>query len=663
MREQEALFEKLEKEQVEVIGDSVEECLRLAAQHLNKKIYELDYIVLKRGKKRLFFSNPYHIRVSVLPEDEAYEDLQALDVKLTGGSGKLLSKDLKELIQPKDRDGWVCLKNYKSGVWLTVFPPLGNGKKVTQDEVVRRLSYKGISDPMQNFVTKAIKEQNGEPVRIADSKIKQGMEGKMMLDISSDKMRAMVTLLPAKPNGKDQEVQDVVNALKNAGIRYGIKEDEIKKQIELDKYNTSFIAAAGDPPVNGKNAYIVYHVRTSKQINFKEDASGKVDYRDLDLIENVVVGQLLAEKILAEKGKWGRDLFNKVLEARDGVDVPLKQGKGTILSEDRTKLTAEVNGQVLFTDKLSVETVYRINGDVGIRTGNVTFLGSIVITGNVEDNYQVKAAGNVEIYGTVQKALIEADGDIVIRQGVTGRGEARIESTGGNVVAKFIQNAKVLTEKDVIVQEGILHSEVSAGGKILCKGKRGQIVGGTLRAGSLIAAKVIGSTATPQTELIVGLNPKALKQIHEYDIKKDENQKKLDQVSKSIKTLKAKKEADPAGFTADNAAHLTKMEAGAKKLEKRIAEYESEIQSLQTYLEETSDYGKISVEKTLFGGVTLKIKAAEYRSRNEIKKRTFYQENGLIKQLPWEDPDPSNNDWRRKRGTKKPPKTETNENE
>lgn len=654
MSEQEELLQKLESEQVEVIGDTVDDCLKLASKHLGKQIHQLDYIVLKRGKKSLFFGEPYHIRVSILPEDESYEELIALDQKLTGGSGKLLSKDLKELVVPKNKDGWVCLKNFKSGVWLTIFPPKGTGRRVGQEEVVRRISHKGITDVNQNLIAQTLKEQTGEPVRIADSKLKVGMEGKIMLDVAADKMKAFVTLIPAKPHGRDLDVPDVVSTLKNAGIRYGIKEDEIKKQIDSDTYNIAFIAAAGDPPIHGKNATIVYHVRTEKVIEFKEDNFGKVDYRNMDLIENVVVGQLLAEKIPPEKGKWGRDLFNQILEAKDGLDVQLKQGKGTILSEDRSKLTAEVNGQVLFiNDKLSVETIYRINGDVGNRTGNVTFLGSIVITGNIEDNFQVKAAGNIEVYGTVQKAIVEADGDIVIRQGITGRGEARIESTSGNVVAKFIQNASVSTDKDIIVQEGIMHSEISAGGKVACQGKRGQIVGGVTKAANIIVAKTIGSKANPQTELIVGFNPKVMKQIHEYESKKDENKKKLDQIQKSLKTLKARKEADPSSFSEENAAHMVKLEQGGKKLAKRVAEYEQEIQTLQNYLEETSEHGKISVEKVLFGGVTLKIKNAEYRSKNEIKSKTFYQENGLIKQMPYEDPNPAKADWRKKRPKEK----------
>ncbi|TGK09866.1 DUF342 domain-containing protein [Leptospira fletcheri] len=650
LKDQSKELDKLQNEQVEVLAETLEKCLQLAASHLRRKVHEIDYIVIKRGKKKLFGSEPWHIRASLIPEDNFLDELSELDKKLTGGSGKLVSKDLKEFLQPKDRDGRALVQILRNGAYLTVFPPAGEGRAVELVEVSKKLSYRGVGQLDEDQIRKLVKEAKGEPIFISNAKPRPGMEGKLVLDIAPDRMRAKVTFVPPKPGGRDLEVKDVINYLKNAGIKYGIKEDEIKRRLEEEYYTQPFTAAEGDQPVNGKNATIIYRVRTQKNVVFREDESGRVDYKDLDLIENVVVGQLLAEKVPAEKGKYGRSLFNELLPAKDGLDTELKQGKGTILSEDRTKLTAEVNGQVVYAaGRLSVETVYRVNGDVGIKTGNVTFLGSIIITGNVEDNYSVKAAGNIEIYGTVQKANIEADGDIIIRQGVSGRDEARIESTGGNVIAKFIQNATVITEKDVIVQEGILHCFISAGGKVVSNGKRGQIVGGTIRAAEMIAAKVIGSSANPPTELVVGTDPKVLKQIAEYEEKLAENQEKFEQLTKSLKTLKARKESDPASFTQDQEQQLSKTAKAVEKLEIRIREYENEIQNLRNYIEEKAANGMISVEKTLFGGVTLKIRNSDFKTRNEIKHKTFVEENGVIRQLPYQDPEPDKKDWRKNR--------------
>ena len=649
MFEEESALEKLEKEQVEVIGDTIDESLRLAAKHFGKEIYQLDYEVIERGKKSLFFSQPFRIRVFIANHEDNIHELEGLDKKLTGGSGKLLSKELKNLIVPKDVDGWVSIKYYRHGLYMLEIPPVGNGKPANAADVIKRLNMRGITPPTEAAIQKFLATKSTEYMRMGEAKLKPFAEAGAKVEVSDDNMKAFVTLLPPKPGGRDLEIADVVYELKKEDIVYGIKEDAIREALQMEKYNEPFVAAAGDPPLHGKNAQIVYHVRTEKKVVLKEDANGKVDYKDLDLIENVVVGQLLAEKTPPEKGKYGRDLFNQMLEAKDGQDIPLNQGKGTILSEDKMKLTAEVNGQVIFAeDRLSVETVYRISGDVSMRTGNVTFLGSIVITGNIEDNFQVKASGNIEIYGTVQKAQVEADGDIIIRQGVTGRGEARIESTGGNVVSKFLQDAIVITDKDVIVQEAIMNCDVSAGGRIICNGKKANILGGRLKAGVLISAKNIGSPANPTTELIVGVNPKYLKQVEDYTFKKKEAMDNLEILHKSHKTLQARQEADPASFTEENVIYLGKLEVGVKKLEKRIAEYDKEIQTVNSYMEQVGDLGKVYFEKKMYGGVSIRIKNAEpFKVKNEIQAKTLFLSEGKIQMKPYSDPDNEKGDTRR----------------
>jgi uncharacterized protein len=653
--EQETELERNLTEKVEVLGDTIDECLKLASKHLSKPIYDLEYEVIKRGKKKLFITEPFHIRVFSISPDNSLDDLADLDQKLTGGSGKLTSKELKDLIQPKDADGYLRIKYYRHGLYLSVHPPIGEGKPVKIDDVMKKISIRGIPLPAEDKVRKVVEEKTGEYVRLADAKLKPFAEATLKIDISQDKMKAFVIVNPPKAGGRDFEVQDVLYELKKEDIVYGIKEDIIQDMLENERYNEPVQVAAGDHPVKGSDARIIYHVRIERNIKLKEDPNGKVDFKNLDLIENVVVGQLLAEKIPAEKGKYGRDLFNQPIEAKDGVDVSLMQGKGTILNEDKTKLTAEVNGQAIFIDgKVNVETVYKVNGDVSMRTGNITFLGSIIITGNVEDNFHIKASGNIEIYGTVQKATIEADGDIIIRQGVTGREEANIISSNGNIIARFIQDANVITDKDVLVQEVIMNSNVNAGGSIICNGKKAYIVGGSIRAGKMIHAKNIGSKSNPQTDLIVGISPKLLKQVEDYEgIKKNDHQK-LENLSKSLKTIRARKEADPEAFTEEHQSYMKKLESGIKKLEKKIMDLDKEIQTLKVYMEQSAQQGKVYFEKTMYGGVSIVIKNSEpFITKNEIQSKILYLENDRIKQKPYEDPDSEGQEKKKKPGSSK----------
>lgn len=631
--EEEEELDRRENEMVEVYADSLTECLKLACKHLGKNIDQIGYDVLKRGKRKLLFTEPFHIKAFPLPDEEILEEFKDFSEKITGDSEKLT----KNIITPRKKDGWACIKNYRSGVYLAVFPPIGEGKMYTMEQLQKKFKVKGIIIKNEEKVKKVLEEAKGEYTRLWNSSIKAMAEGTVRVDISKDDMKAYVTMLPPKLGGRDLELSDVTHELTQANVLFGIKEKEIQKMIDEDQYNIPFVGAVGDYPMNGRNAQIVYHVRTERSINLREDSSGKVDFKNLDIIENVVVGQLLAEKIPAEKGKHGRNLFNEILDAKDGIDVELKQGKGTILSDDKMRLVAEINGQLVFAQNtINVEDVYKV-ADVGIKTGNITFLGSVLVTGNVEDNYMIKASGNIEVWGSVQKAQLEADGDIIIKQGVSGKDEARIESTSGSVFSKYIENSTVISEKDTMVQEGIMHSNVSAGGKIVCNGKRAYIVGGDLRATQEVRSRILGSPSSPVTKVTVGINPKVLKQIEDIQAKKNESSKKLEALRKSQKTLLARQEEDPTMFSDQNKEYLAKLNSGVVKLENRLKEFDADLEKLQTYIDETSEHGKVFVEKTIYPGVNIKIKSSDYEVKKETQAKVFYLENEKIKQTKYVD--------------------------
>ena len=108
-------------------------------------------------------------------------------------------------------------------------------------------------------------------------------------------------------------------------------------------------------------------------------------------------GQPLAQKILAERGKGGKTVTGKYLEAKNGKDIPMPLGKNTRLAEDDLTIVAETNGQVLIlNNKINVEPILNIDGDVSLKTGNIMFLGNVYISGNVEDGFSVKASGNIK---------------------------------------------------------------------------------------------------------------------------------------------------------------------------------------------------------------------------------------------------------------------------
>ncbi len=620
------------KDKVEVVGMSILTCLRKAGEVLNTDLASLDYEVLQKGKQSFLKPLPYRLLVSILAKDEKYADLEEFSLKLGVGS-RLLSDELDHYVTPKNKDGRVLVRVYRTGVYLTVFPALGDGRQVDKNTALMRIQHTGITQFDPSRVEDIVKEARGEPVKISAYTPRPDADSTVKVDISPDEMTATIRITPPKPGGRHLEVQDVINALKAHGVVIGFLEEDIRQALLEDRYMQDIVGAKGVPPQHGDDARIDYKVQIKKEgVHLEEDAKGRVDYKNMNLIENVVVGQILAEKLPAKKGKMGRTLHNRLVEARDGREVELKQGRGTILSEDKNKLIAEINGQVVYSHmRISVEPVFRVSGDVGPKTGNIMFLGSVHIGGNVLDNYEVKAAGNVEITGAVQKAKIEAEGDIVVKAGILGREGARVESTGGSLMAKFIQSAEVHVANDVVAQEGILHSKVEAGGRIICNGRRAQIVGGNIRATKEVRARLIGSQAYTATEVIVGTDPRLLAQAEEIGKLLKENEDNLKKAEKTTATLKARREADPDSFTPEQAETMEKNHVLVDKLQVRARELTEEKTKMDETMARMGAEGKVHAEKELFPGVVITIKDASQTISDTYRSVTLSYDNGYVK--------------------------------
>ena len=293
---------------------------------------------------------------------------------------------------------------------------------------------------------------------------------------------------------------------------------------------------------------------------------------------------------------------------------------------------------LLIGDKINVEPVYQVNGNVNLSTGNIDFLGSVIISGNVEDGFSVKAAGNIEIHGTVEKARLQAVGDIAVYQGITGKGTALVRA-GRSIWARFIENTLVEAGNMVVVSDGIVNSQVDAFQRIVVKGKRAHIVGGRLRATEEINADSIGS-ATSGTETVceVGYDLKA-KLRHDALVEKkavleeelitlQRELQTLINIQKQRKTLPAEKEIE-----------MKEMIKKRQSLMTTIRNLSVEIQKLKDHLEGSLCTGRVSAAAKVFPGVRIVIRDMHEDVRTDYKAVTFILENGLIRATKYEEPD------------------------
>jgi len=319
-----------------------------------------------------------------------------------------------------------------------------------------------------------------------------------------------------------------------------------------------------------------------------------------------------------------------MVPATDGTDTEIVAGKNVTVSGDGMQATADINGQVvLAAGKLNVEPVYVVAGDVGVKTGNVLFLGTVMVKGNIDDGFSVKAAGNVEVMGSVGKSEIDAEGDIIVHQGVAGKGGGSIRS-GKGLWAKFIENAHIESGGFVVVSDGIINSTVSSDSKVICRGKRASIVGGKIRANEEIHAKTLGSVAGMETLLEVGYDPRTKQRLSEVDSRLSEIEESLEDINRNLQTIrKIHKSGRQLGEEKmQQARQLQKSKNALSKEKKELTE---EGDQLRDYLAQLRNTGRISASGTVYAGVKMHVREAALEVRNEFKKTTFVGEGGTVK--------------------------------
>ena len=397
-----------------------------------------------------------------------------------------------------------------------------------------------------------------------------------------------------------------------------------------------FTAAKGRPSVNGTDAGLEFKVSIKKDYQLKEKDDGRVDYHEvLGLIENVVEGQILAVKLPPTPGLPGKNIKGEEIPAKSGRDINMPAGKNVEVSPDGTEAIATINGHVVWTgSKLNVEALYEVRGDVGYETGNIVFVGSVIVHGQVQDGFSIKATGNIEVKGSVGKSFLEAEGDIIVRNGIIGKDEGCVVSEG-DIFAKFAENSNLEARRNVVIAEVILHSNIDGGEKIICLGKRGTVFGGRLRAGQEVNVKVLGSPVSTPTDVEVGVNPKTRQKFEELENEITKDKVNFEKIKVGIKTLQKLREK-MGGLPPDKEQIFIQLNNAQNTLMEKLIETEERLSSLKAQLE-VQRGGQVSVMNMTYAGVKITIQNSSLTVKEPYKFSTFYNEGHEIKFKAYEE--------------------------
>lgn len=519
----------------------------------------------------------------------------------------------------------------KDGTYLQLFGSELGGMPLIYDEISKYLIDRKIYEYDKVAIGRAIANlKHVAEVKLTPVVISP-QEEQIKVRIDESKINAVCRFYPPSTGGNLLTKDDIIAAMVREGIKYGVDETKIKQFLHNREYCTDYVLAKATQPIQGHDAVITYHFNTDLTMKPKTNEDGSVDFHTLDIISQCKKGDLLATLMPIDYGKPGIDICGKIIKPNKVNNRVLRHGNKITMSEDGLQLFSEVDGHVSLTDgRVFVSNTYEIAADVDSSTGDIDYDGNVVVKGNIITGFTVKAKGDIEVYGVVEGAYIEAGGRIVLRRGMQGMNKGVLKANG-NIITKFIENAEVMSG-GYINTDSIMHSKVSAKGDIIVGGRRGFVTGGVIRSGTLISVKTSGSHMGTNTVLEVGIDPVILDEFKELEKQIATLKSEKERISQSIAMVRKRLQTG-TNISYDKLESLKQITQTSIKLNAQLTEAKERYKILKIEVE-GSDSGMIKVYDTVYSGTKIVISGINYYVRDILQHTKFIRDRADIKLLP-----------------------------
>ncbi len=585
------------KKAYKVQGESISDCLNKAASKLNVALDSIDYEVVQYGKKGILGlgKKKYILRVSVKSDasrktSKSQESLSAFDLELMG-----LEKDIAKL------EGTDAVENEDR-----IF-----------DEILS--NYNDLDDELRKEIKQLSELGNDGTSRQVQEKISR--DGIFSVTISEDNMKAFLSVSPPEGKGEPVTLKKVIDHLKDRDIVHGFDHVKIREVLDVclkqDQRILNTEIAQGTLPTHGKNGSIRLLFETGGREEVV-DKEGQFDYRGKAHIVNVKKDDPLARVIPTTEGIPGKNILGLPIPAKSGEPVRLDAGENVRFDSEKHEFYSEVDGVVQRTETMiHVKTLYVVNGDVDMETGNIEFEGGVKVQGYIRDGFSVTARDDIEVNGGVEgSVVVSKTGSVFVKEGVAGRGRCHI-SSAADFDAKYVEKGTVYATGNITIRGAVLHSKLVAGKSIsVCKGK-GMIAGGACKAGELVEAKIFGAQNEPQTNIMIGINMENQKEIEQYEQQASQIRQMLIKITKSIEKIvgKSMKADNLPARTRNEVTALKKKSVVLKYTEKKVLKKIEELE--QQALEESQ--GRLKAFNTIHPHVHVMMGSAVYHVTNTMR--------------------------------------------
>ncbi|MCT8333181.1 FapA family protein [Leptospira sp. 85282-16] len=519
-------------------------------------------------------------------------------------------------------NGYFQIENSGGKAVLKISKPGAKGKKVDYKDVLARVQLFGVEGYNQEQIKKAVALSEGKPVEIGTWSKGDPISSYADITISEDHMEAKMVLHPPKHGGNLLTEHQLREQIASVGISVGIIDIVIQNQIKDPNFFVPYTIAKGYPPVPGKDGEIKIYFRSDNKPQLEEDEHGRIDYKNIGVIQSVKPGDLIAERIPPKKGEFGKTVNGTIIPYPEEKSVEWNLGPNVELKGE--KLYAQIAGRPVLSAsfEIKVDEVIQLEA-VDYSTGNIDFPGTIIVEEKIGDGFSLTTNGSIIIRNSVGKAFLKAKGDIVLSGGFMGRGEGYIESDG-NIYAKFVEQGKLTAQGSIFVEEAVMHSELSAKDFIRVLGGRGEVMGGTIIAGNSLTCAKLGAVVETKTKVAIGTPPELLDELNR--MKKEITEKEITLHKVQLTLTKLVEKSQKKELNKEEKESIAKLREANEKFTKVL---ETETKQFETALGsyEPNPDAFVDVEREVFPGVDLSFGAGKtYRLgiNSLVGKTHFY---------------------------------------
>lgn len=421
----------------------------------------------------------------------------------------------------------------------------------------------------------------------------------------------------------------IMDALKAKNISYGIDMDAVESIVQNPSLCSNVLIATGIPHENGKDGELTFYVDKDTHIQPKMLSGGRVDFKELDTFKVAEAGDLLVTRTLPTPGRDGMTVTGREIKAKPGKPVNFKFGKNIRLSEDGLQLFADKSGNIIFDgDKISIIEILELRKDVGPETGNIHFMGKVIIYGNVLSGYEIVTDSDVEINGIIECAKIETKGNLLINGGVQGNDLAELD-VGGELKANFLNNTHARVSGDIHC-DAVLHCHITCDGSIIADGKRGMVVGGELNVRKEIRAKTVGSEMGTLTKIRLGVDAKIMDDFKDVAEQIKDTQDSITKLTQAQRMIRKQLET---GTSAELHAMLEKTNTTLMQANETLHKKQNALKDLNTLIDQLRDSRVMA--QTVYPGVKLRIGNSYYNVKDALQGVRIQKDEGEIRLLPY----------------------------